>query len=203
MNTHPYYISNFVSIQNRKVRTATQETAFEVDTDLNTFAKSVYKHLGLSYPKFYKMDNQSKLATLAASILLDESKYGQDIALLFGNQSASLDTDLQYLDSIVDPENYYPSPATFVYTLANICAGEVSIQHGLKSENMFFVQEEFNPTFFFQYSNILLNTQKADQVLCAWVEVLKDNIDIFAFLVTKAPSQILFTEENIIKNYKN
>ena len=72
-------------------------------------------------------------------------------------------------------ENYFPSPAIFVYTLPNICLGEISIKHQLKSENSFFIFEEFNSEFTVNYADILLNTKKADQVLCGWVDYLKDD----------------------------
>ena len=53
-------------------------------------------------------------------------------AIVFANRSSSLDTDFKYQESINSQENYFPSPAVFVYTLPNICVGEISIKHQLK-----------------------------------------------------------------------
>jgi hypothetical protein len=41
--------------------------------DFAEFSKKAYHHLGLSYPKFFKMDNLSKLAFLGAELLLKAS----------------------------------------------------------------------------------------------------------------------------------
>ena len=87
------------------------------------FAKKALKALNVEYPKFFKMDNLSKLAFLAAEAVLSplsaEAKSGT--ALLFANRAASLDTDLKHQATIANPQEYYPSPAVFVYTLPNIC----------------------------------------------------------------------------------
>jgi hypothetical protein len=58
-------------------------------------------------------------------------------ALVFANRSSSLDTDFKYQESINSQENYFPSPAVFVYTLPNICVGEISIKHKMQTENAF------------------------------------------------------------------
>ena len=151
------------------------EIIFQAEQELfSEFSKSVYRHFDFDYPKFYKMDNLSKLAFIGAELLLPEylgTSEEKNIALVFGNKSSSLDTDLKHQSSISD-DHYFPSPAVFVYTLPNICLGEISIRHGLRSENCFFVLEEMNESFLLEYAQILLNTGKADGVLCGWVEYL-------------------------------
>ncbi len=121
------------------------EKVFDSDeVSFAEFAKSAYKNFGINYPKFFKMDNLSKLAFLASEMVLSEQIVAEsenNIALVFANQSSSLDTDVKYQHSIDDKGNYFPSPAVFVYTLPNICVGEISIKHQLKSENAFFVFE--------------------------------------------------------------
>ena len=93
------------------------------------------------------MDSLSKLAFLAGDILLNEElsiEEENNIALVFSNKASSLDTDRKHQESIQNQENYYPSPAVFVYTLPNICIGEISIKHKLYSENSFFIFDSFN-----------------------------------------------------------
>ena len=149
------------------------------------FAKQALHFLQVDYPKFFKMDNLSKLAFLAAEVLLQalppQEKKG--VALLFANRSASLDTDLRHQRSIADPNNYYPSPAVFVYTLPNICLGEVSIRHGLHTENAFFVFDAYPEDFFTQYSSLLLQRGLAERVLCAWVDFLEGDYKAVATLI--------------------
>ena len=60
------------------------------------FAKQAYKELNLDYPKFYKMDNLSKLAILCADVVLSEAYNHQNVAILLSNKSGSLDTDRRH-----------------------------------------------------------------------------------------------------------
>ena len=145
------------------------ETILKIEpTSFSDFSKKAYQNFDINYPKFFKMDGLSKLAFLGSELLL-KKEIGEtkenNIALVFSNKSSSLDTDAKYQKSISDKENYFPSPAVFVYTLPNICLGEICIRHQLRSENSFFIFEAFNPAFMMNYSNILLETQKADKVL--------------------------------------
>lgn len=157
------------------------------------FAKKAYQHFDLAYPKFFKMDKLSKLAFLAASQLLTE---GSDTALVFANRSSSLDTDLAYQETIRDKAAWYPSPAVFVYTLPNICLGEISIKYKLYSENSFFVFENFPAAFFPAYAGLLIRTGKADEVLCGWVEMLGEEYRAFVYKVGNK-GLIAHNEENL------
>ena len=114
-------------------------------TSFGDFSKKALKALQMDYPKFFKMDNLSKLAFLAAEVLLRPFLQSEknSVALVFANRSASLDTDLKHQATIANPHEYYPSPAVFVYTLPNICLGEISIRHQLKTENSFFVFDSY------------------------------------------------------------
>lgn len=181
-----FAITTFCKIQSNTVF-INDEKVFEAEVDsFSEFAKLCYKNFGINYPKFFKMDNLSKLAFLASEMLLNEQILAEaenNIALVFANQSSSLDTDVKYQHSIDNKENYFPSPAVFVYTLPNICVGEISIKHQLKSENAFFVFEENNEVFLTQYAQSLLQNKKASKVLCGWVEYFEENYLAKLFLV--------------------
>ena len=156
--------------------------------DLEAFLKSAYKHFGTDYPKFFKMDRLSKLAFMAAEVLLghpNASEEERNLAIVLANRASSLDTDRKYQESIADPHNFYPSPAVFVYTLPNICIGEISIRHRLRSENSFFIFDAFEAGFMADYATSLLQTEKADEVLCGWVDVDGDSYRAFLYLVSK------------------
>lgn len=153
-------------------------------SNFHTFAKAAYQKTGSEYPKFHKMDALSKLAFLGSELILQHTDT-KDIALVFANTSASLDTDIRHQESIQDKEQFFPSPAVFVYTLPNICIGEVSIRHELHSESIFFVQEQYDIPTMKSYSEYLLDSGKAEKVLCAWVEYLNESYDAFFYLVSK------------------
>ena len=191
MTQNKTYIQSYCTIENNEI-VLNGTTVFKIEpTSFGDFSKQAYRSFDIQYPKFFKMDALSKLAFLGAELLLSpiiSSDKENNIALVLANKSSSLDTDVKYQESISDKENYYPSPAVFVYTLPNICLGEISIRHQLKSENSFFIFDAFNPEFMSNYSNILRNSNKADMVLCGWVELFNDNYK--AFLCT------ISTEEN-------
>lgn len=189
------YISGYCSIENNTVKLNGQDIFNVPDTAFAEFAKQLYRHMETDYPKFFKMDNLSKLSFLAAELLLKDGD-NENTALLFANASSSLDTDVKFNDSISDKDNYFPSPAVFVYTLPNICLGEISIKHKLYTENSFFIFDTFNPEFFANYAAVLLNTDKAAKVLCGWVEFLNDEYRAFMYLVS-ANGTIEHTPQNI------
>ena len=198
------YIQSICSIQNNEI-ILDGVSIFKLESTIfSDFSKKAYQNFEMNYPKFFKMDSLSKLAFLGAEFLLKKeinNEKENNIALVFANNSSSLDTDVKYQKSISDVENYFPSPAVFVYTLPNICLGEISIRHQLKSENSFFIFENFNPAFMANYAKVLLNSKKADKVLCGWVEYYDIEYKAFLYLVTKEGDlehkiEMLLTEYN-------
>ncbi len=187
--TTNYHISNYCKIENNTLQ-VNGITVFEMkDVLFPEFIKNASKAIGLDYPKFFKMDNLSKLAFLAAEAILQNNinlEEENNMALVFANKSASLDTDVKYQSSISDRENYFPSPAVFVYTLPNICVGEISIKNQLKTENAFFVFDDFKADFMSDYTSYLLESNKAEKVLCGWVEFYKNEYKAFVYLVEKS-----------------
>lgn len=196
MTQNKHNIQSYIKIENNEI-VLNGTSVFKIEpTDFADFAKQAYRNFEMQYPKFFKMDALSKLAFLGSELLLspitsDEKE--NNIALVLANKSSSLDTDVKYQESISDKENYFPSPAVFVYTLPNICLGEISIRHQLKSENSFFIFDAFNGEFLSNYSSILLNTNKADLVLCGWTEFFNDNYKAFLCIISAAENE----------NYKN
>ncbi len=179
------------------------------EAGVQDFLQSVCQHFGIKYPKFYKMDNLSKLGWLAAEILLkdnfDAGEYKpEDVGLILANANSSLDTDIRYYETAKE----IASPSLFVYTLPNIMTGEICIRHNFKGENAFFIFEKFDAGFIQEYVNNLLNNNNLQACICGWVELLEDQYKAVLFLVEKTtgaemamPSNI-FTIENILKIYQ-
>jgi uncharacterized protein YqgQ len=171
--------------------------------DFSTFIKNAYKFLKTDYSKFFKMDNLSKLAFLAADVLLKKENLNEEennIALIFSNKASSLDTDRKHQAAIENDAEYFPSPAVFVYTLPNICLGEISIKHRLYSENSFFIFDRFNAEHLQLYANSLLRSGKAEKVLCGWVDLDENSYDAFLYLVEKE-GEIEHKTEEITRLY--
>lgn len=198
-------ISGHCVIENNSVFLNGEKCFAQENVSFSEFAKATYKHFQMDYPKFFKMDNLSKLAFLASEIILKDvakSEEEQDIALVFANRSSSLDTDVKYQESIADKNDYFPSPAVFVYTLPNICIGEISIRHQLKSENTFFVFDTFPAVFLQNYAEMLLESQKAEKVLCGWMEYFQENYKAVVYLVGKT-GNLEHNEQIINTLYRN
>ena len=175
-----YYIQSYCHIRNNEV-SLNGNSLYKSDIQkFSEFIKAAYKHLETDYSKFFKMDNLSKLAFIAADVLLKEENE-KNVGLVFSNKAASLDTDRKHQESIKN----YPSPAVFVYTLPNICLGEISIKHQLYSENSFFIFDDFNAESLHTYANSLLDEQKSNKVLCGWVNFDDGKYDAFLYVVAK------------------
>ncbi len=164
------------------------------------FLDEAYRHLEISYPKFHKMDQLSKLGLLAAEVLLKgsghEKKYADtETGLVLCNSNASLDVDLRYAKTIPDGA----SPALFVYTLPNIVIGEISIRFRFKGENAFFVFKAFNGNFMAEYVNALFETNLINNCICGWVDILQEDYRALLFLVeADNPGHAMaFTADNL------
>jgi len=109
MEANKTYIKSFCTIQRNEV-SLNGEVVFSTEpTVFSDFSKKTYQHLEMNYPKFFKMDNLSKLAFLGAELLLqtesDTSKEN-NTALVFANKSSSLNTRVKYQNLNSDSENY-------------------------------------------------------------------------------------------------
>ena len=153
------------------------------------FGKALYKHMSINYPRFYKMNNLSKLGFLTAEMLMHDRKLPEIPAwktgVVLANTSASLDTDLVHQESIKDRDAWFPSPSVFVYTLPNIVIGEICIRHGFKGENLFMVAETRDVERLQRQVNILFASDRLDACLFGWVEVLGNKFDSAMMLVEK------------------
>ena len=173
------------------------------ESDASTAAEllpRLYDFIAPDYPKFYKMDNLSKLGWLATEILLKEgfqkSSYSADmIGVVLSNSNASLDTDLRYFQTVSD----YPSPSLFVYTLPNIVIGEICIRNKFHGENAFFVFDQFQPEFIRQYTANLLDTGAVEVCICGWVEILANDYKAALYLVEKNETGTEFSSANLLE----
>ncbi len=102
----------------------------------------IYKERIGGYTKYYKMDALGRLAFVASELLIkaegDESKKSDRAVVLF-NGTSSIVADRKFLTTILDKDNYFPSPADFLYTLPNIVTGEIAIKHQYKAETSLYI----------------------------------------------------------------
>jgi len=182
------FVQHFVHIHAQKVFIdgvlRYEETVTALD--FAAFIRNVYKHFEMQYPKFYKMDDLSKLAFVGAELLnVKESTLykSEDKGIVLMNRSSSLYTDALHQASIADKSDYFPSPAVFVYTLPNIAIGELCIRHQIRGENYFFVQSKFNAAMLTNYVALLFRQRHVQQCICGWVELNSNNFELFLYTV--------------------
>jgi hypothetical protein len=197
------YISSSCKIDGRHVF-KDAKLLLERKNDGIDWLLTIYKYFQFDYPKFYRMDNLSKLGWLGTELLLNEGfqkEYQpEDIGIALGNKSSSLDTDIKYFETV----KAIASPALFVYTLPNIVMGEISIRHQLKGENALFVSNQFDVKFIQQYVHELFITGSVHCCICGWLEFFGSSLEAVLYLVEKTTNGIAlpFTDENINKLYQ-
>ena len=145
------------------------------------YIRSEFKTFGQSDMKFYKMSDMSKGLYVAVERLLAMNGW-EDIAptrraIILSNKSASLDADVLHQQIINKRLPEGASPAVFVYTLANVSAGEMCIRYKIQGDNTFFVEDE-NSGLAENYARRLIEKDHADAVICGWCEYLKGNWNI-------------------------
>jgi hypothetical protein len=194
------YITGSCTISNGIVRKNGQMVFEKPDAALSDFLLSVYQEFKFSYPKFYKMDNLSKLGWLASEILLQdallkENYKPEEIGLILANTNSSLDNDLKYQNTISD----IPSPSVFVYTLPNIVIGEICIKNNFKGEHAFFIQDKFDAGFICTQLNYLLDNDILQAGICGWVDVLGEEYKAALFLIEKnnVEQGLVFSPDNM------
>ena len=134
----------------------------------------LYKEKIGNYPQFYKMDLLSRLGFVASELLLDaegkERFAGTDSrAVILFNRSSSLMTDRKYLETIAE-DNYYPSPALFVYTLPNIITGEIAIRNKYNGETSFYILPERNGGVMEKVLKAAFRDKKTESVISGWID---------------------------------
>lgn len=163
--------------------------------------KQLYREQEFVYPKFHKMDTLSQAGFIATELIKRVhsglvNNYGDDeIAMLFANSHSSADTDIRFRTSY--EENGAPSPALFVYTLPNIVLGEIAILNKWYGENMFAVLPKFAPDFFVDYTDVLM-ASGSRAVLCGWLDIRADQLEVFVWLVENDQNEgIVLNKENL------
>ena len=181
-------ISTYIHIKNNKIF-LDGDMVYENhdDVDLKSFSVKAFKHFRIKYPKFYKMDEISRLGFLAAELLLrstDKEKLSENVGIVLSNAQSTLVTDSTFQQSINNANEFFPSPSVFVYTLPNIMIGEISIRHKFSGENAFFIFDRFNASFIADYINLLFSNKKINSCLGGWVEQSKNDYEAFIYLAT-------------------
>ena len=143
------------------------------------------------YPKFFKMDTLSKLGFIASELLLNiegnrSFEPREDRAVILFNRNASLQADTHYQSTIQDKENFFPSPAAFVYTLPNIVTGEIAIRNKYYGETSFIVIDDYDEQIIMNNLNNAFQDPVTTSIIGGWVDCSdEDHFEAKIFLMEK------------------
>ena len=153
---------------------------FSIDKEgkQSSLLTALYKQIIGNYPKYYKMDGLCRLGFVASELLLkaerDEGSFTEDTnktrAIVFFNRSSSIASDKKYLASIVEKDNYFPSPSVFVYTLPNIVTGEIAIRNGYHGETSFYILPHKNELLMQDIIETTFMDEQTTSVLTGWLD---------------------------------
>lgn len=151
----------------------------DIRTDDICILNYLYKNRVGDYPKFYKMDGLARLGFVATELILAQEKHEHSIqegkrAVVFFNKYASVHADMEYLKTISDEDNFYPSPSEFVYTLPNIVNGEIAIRNGFCGETCFYILPEKNQSKMNEILQATFLDNDIDSILTGWIEYKSD-----------------------------
>ncbi|MDR1672268.1 MAG: hypothetical protein LBS09_02210 [Bacteroidales bacterium] len=166
------------------------------------FLTALYRSLDVDYPKFFKMDNLSKLGFLASELIFSNMTPRfiprEDVAVLCFNRSSSLETDTAY-QATIEQDGYFPSPAVFVYTLPNIVTGEIAIREKFFGETSFYICEDFDAAQICRTVTEAFQDSDTRTVLAAWAESFGNRHEVRMMLISSDNDGIPFSEENVRK----
>jgi len=152
---------------------------FLSENNVTDSLKDLYRYNNINYPKFFKMDNLSKLGFLAAEHLLEGIDNKEDLGIILCTSSSSLETDAAFQETINDEANFFPSPSVFVYTLPNIVMGEICIRHQIHGENMMFIMNGNDREYFYEHASNLMYAMKLTTCIIGYLDCYQNNIKAY------------------------
>ena len=191
-------ISTYCTVSNHLVKVNGTEY-FEGAPDEPNFLKALYQKLEMSYPKFFKMDDLSKLGVLGVELLKlhnpEISNYLDDeIGLVFQTSKGCISSDLSHQEKV---NKKSPSPSIFVYTLANIVIGEISIKNKWFGESILFIAEENDTSSTINYLKSLILTNKSKCCILGIIDAYDNKTELKMALITKQELGIALNEQNL------
>ena len=177
------YHSPFSSHQSVVIRPDAVEVdgrRLPIDANGPALLTALYRQYVGDYPKYYKMDPLSRLGFVASELLLQAEEGRErfvtcdDRAVIFFNHSSSVCADRQFMETIADPENCFPSPSVFVYTLPNIVTGEIAIRNHYHGETSFYILPRRDDRLMQQVLHSSCLDPATQSILCGWLDYEDD-----------------------------
>ncbi len=140
---------------------------------------ALYKQCVSDYPKFYKMDGLCRLGFVASELLLQSEREStgterfcerDDRAIVIFGKKSSIQADRKFLNTIARSDDYFPSPAVFVYTLPNIVTGELAIRNKLHGETAYYALPRYNEALMREILEATAADKGLRSLIAGWVD---------------------------------
>lgn len=165
--------------QNKLIVDECEVFSASTETSPAEFFKLLYGSLNLNYLKFFKMDLLSKLGFLSAEALLQKvnltEQQKETLGMLIFNTTSSLETDVNFQQTIQNDNEFFPSPSIFVYTLPNIVIGEIAIRHKLFGENRLMIVENFCLDKIMEEASTIIEANNLKHCIVGYLDFYQDN----------------------------
>jgi len=150
-----------------------------VDATGEALLAALYRQYVGNYPKFFKMDLLCKVGFIASELLLQAEQTErfvprEDRAVILFNKTSSHHADRAFQNTIQRAEDFFPSPAVFVYTLPNIVTGEIAIRNKYHGESNFFVVPERDDKLMSEVLERAFQDRMTRSIVGGWVEAPTD-----------------------------
>lgn len=165
--------------------------AIDIPRISDFFLSDIYHFLNISYPKFFKMDVLCKTGFLSSEILLDAEGSERfvprdDRAVILFNKTSSVCTDKNFTKDIINPDDFYPKPSLFVYTLPNIVTGEISIRNKYFGESSLMVLDEYSEREMSQCIERAFTDEDTKTAVAGWIDAANEhNFESELFIIEK------------------
>ena len=133
------------------------------------------------------MDLLSRLVFVASEMLIRSKTFhdGDECSVILFNRSSSIVADTEYTQTI-QPGNYYPSPSVFVYTLPNICTGEIAIRNNYHGETSFYILPDKDHALMDLIVRASMTVKDNRHIITGWVDCNSDqDFEIELKLITR------------------
>ena len=134
----------------------------------------LYRTYVNDYPKYFKMDEPTKLGFLATELLLraegDRHEDSCDRAVIVFGRSGSIVSDRRFQASLDGDDGFFPSPSVFVYTLPNMVAGEIALRNHYHGETAYYALDRYDPTLIGSVVEATFADGSVGSIISGWVD---------------------------------
>lgn len=208
MGKHNFDIESYCRITNEKV--VVNNELLMQKGESGDWLADIYHHIGMQYPKFFKMDRLCKVGTLAAELVLKDKTFDHetvkaDWAVILMNSASSLDDDRQYqrpsatgrTTTPAHPYSSIPSPTSSPERLPSATRS---------GESSFYVFEHFDGARMDELAaRAFDDNPELNTLLCGWVDYDTDGCDVLlcSFIRKESKESSENIAEYLNQLYKN